>query len=69
MTIGKIDAKVYAMINDLTRPALIELLNIAADPTQTADYLRSTIRQQYETGQIPEYEIVATWETDDHPEY
>lgn len=66
------DAKIYCMIEDLSRGALLELLDNPCEATNsgefTADsshsYLQSVVRQQYETGEIPAEEIVAAWNDD-----
>lgn len=57
------DSKVYAMIEELSRRSLLELLG---SPCETAkrSYLTSAVRQQYEIGQINGDDIVATWEDD-----
>jgi hypothetical protein len=58
------DAKVYAMIQDMSRESLLELIAspIAADCE--TEYLQSFVRQQYETGQIAESDIIAAWDDD-----
>lgn len=57
------DAKVMLMIEDLSRDALLGLLDYPITE-ENSDYLKSAVRQQYETGEIPAEEITAAWNDD-----
>lgn len=57
------DAKIFAMIDDLARPALLDLAGNPIDADKiTDDYLRSYIRQQYESGAFSADDIIQAWE-------
>lgn len=57
------DAKVYAMIEDLSRNACMELLGIT-DHGHSMGTLHFELRAQYESGEIPSEEIIAAWNDD-----
>jgi hypothetical protein len=59
------DAKVYAMIEDLSPRGLRRLSGEPLQSGLTDSYLRSFLRQQYETGELSETEIVMEWEDDE----
>ena len=63
------DAKIYVMINDMSRVGLLDALagyrghyhNIG----RTTAQLRARLRYAYEHGRIPSGEIAWAWETDE----
>lgn len=62
------DAKVYAMINDLTRPALVQLLEnygFAVYDSETSRTLREAVHANYEDGTISGDDIALAWDDDD----
>lgn len=75
-TVPQVDAKVVAMIGELSRDACIFLM-FKASPANAQDALkdvpleelRANVRTRYLGGHIPAHEIVFEWETDgDHME-
>lgn len=59
------DAKIFAMIDDMSRAALLDALgNPETEVWQDTEYLRSAVRQQYETGVLDGADVVMAWEDD-----
>lgn len=62
------DAKIYAMIDDLSRESLADLLNIPVESRhlQTSrKALAMDVRRGYESGQISESDIIDAWEDEE----
>lgn len=59
------DAKVYAMIDDLSRGACLELLGLPVEFADRSHHgLTMEVRHAYEEGSILSEDIIAAWNDD-----
>lgn len=59
------DAKIYAMINDLTRGSLAELLGLPPEEEHSHYSLAVLAHQGYEAGSIDAEDIMGQWADDE----